>query len=164
MSNGETFLLSTSEPNYDPLHNVGRTLIDAAAQLNAAVDERARAFGITGAQWTVLIRIGGGVATTASELCQSIGHDSGSMTRMLDRLEKLGLIRRSPSSKDGRALSLSLTREGERLYPDLRPIAVEVLDRHLSGFTPQEIEQLIGLLERLITNGRAAGRQCGQHV
>ncbi len=154
MSTGSTFGLSPGSDGLDPVHNVGRALIDAAAVLAGAADRRARAFGISGAQWTVLIRIGSGVASTATELCRSIGYDSGSMTRMLDRLEALGLIRRTPSDRDGRAAILSLTPGGEALYPHLAPIAVEVLDRHLRGFTRAETALFIDYLERVIANGR----------
>jgi DNA-binding MarR family transcriptional regulator len=130
-------------------------LIDAAAQMTRAVDHRAQELGITGAQWVVLIRIGGGIGGTASELCRTLGYDSGAMTRMLDRLEKLGLIRRVPSAQDGRVSSLSLTPAGEALYPRLWPIAVEVLNEHLRGFSYEETEKLMVFLKRVVANGRA---------
>lgn len=154
MSTRETLLLPASEGIHDPVHNVGRALIDAAGQMTRAVDRLAHEIGISGAQWVVLLRIGDGIGRTASELCQALGYDSGAMTRMLDRLVKLDLVRRTPSPEDGRIAALSLTPAGEQLHPRLRPIAIEVLDTHLRGFTPQEIEQLTHLLERLITNGR----------
>ncbi len=154
MSPGEDLLPSISEQTYDPVHNVGRTLIDAAAQMTRAVDRRAREVGITGAQWVVLIRIGGGIGNTASELCRTLGYDSGAMTRMLDRLVRLGLVRRNPSPDDGRVVAVCLTPAGERLYPRLTPIAIDVLDDHLRGFSPDEIEQLLNFLERIIANGQ----------
>lgn len=135
---------------YNPLHNVGKALIDAAALLTRSVDERARTHGLSVAQWIVLIRIGGGAARTASELCQVLNHDSGAMKRMLDRLEQAGLIERRPSPDDARAQHLVLTPRGEDLYRRLRPIAIDVLDDHLRGFSPEEIATLLGLLERIV--------------
>lgn len=90
-----------SERAYNPVHNVGRALIDAASLMTRAVDRRAQEIGITGPQWVVLIRIGGGIGNTATELCRSLGYDSGAMTRMLDRLVRLGLVRRAPSPRTG---------------------------------------------------------------
>lgn len=156
VSPDETLFTVESGTGYDPVHNVGRALIDAAAQMTRAADLRARKIGISGPQWVVLIRIGGGVANTASELCRAIGYDSGSMTRMLDRLEKLGLVHRTPSAEDGRAATLSLTPKGQALYPVLRPIALEVIDAHLRGFTPGEVEQFMGFLGRVIANGQSS--------
>lgn len=142
------------ERRYDPVHNVGRALIDAAAQMTRAVDRRARQIGISGAQWIILLRIGDGLGKTASELCRTVGYDSGAMTRMLDRLAKSGLIARAPSAEDGRVAAISLTPAGQALHPRLRPIADEVLDEHLQGFTSEEIGQLIGFLERVVANGK----------
>lgn len=154
MSTSEIFLPSQT---YDPAHNVGRALIDAAAQMSQAVDRRAREIGVTGAQWVVLIRIGGKIGNTASELCRTLGYDSGAMTRMLDRLVKLGLVRRTPAPGDGRASAISLTPEGEKLYPRLTPIALDVLNDHLRGFAPEEIGQFLGFLERVVANARTGG-------
>lgn len=145
-----------SERAYNPVHNVGRALIDAASLMTRAVDRRAQEIGITGPQWVVLIRIGGGIGNTATELCRSLGYDSGAMTRMLDRLVRLGLVRRAPSPRDGRVAALSLTPAGEALYPRLRPIAIEVIDEHLQGFAPEEIEQFMTYLDRVVANGQAA--------
>ncbi len=157
MSIGEVRLPSVSEETYDPVRNVGRALHDAAAQMERTVDRRTQAFGISGAQWVVLIRIGGGIGNTASELCRTLGYDSGAMTRMLDRLVKLGLVRRTPSAEDGRVATVSLTPAGEALYPRLKPIAIDVLNAHLRGFAPEEIERLMGFLERIIANGQTDG-------
>jgi DNA-binding MarR family transcriptional regulator len=155
VATGAVLFPSVTERTYDPVHNVGRALHDAAAQMERAVDRRAQEVGITGAQWVVLIRIGGGIGDMASELCRTLGYDSGAMTRMLDRLEKLGLVRRAPSAQDGRVMTVSLTGAGEALYPRLKPIAIDVLDAHLQGFTPEEAGQLMGFLERIIANGQS---------
>ena len=108
--------------------------------------------GITGAQWVILMRIARGCATTAAELCR-FGHcDTGSMTRMLDRLEEKGLIRRVPSSRDRRITHLELTEAGQDLLPHLPPVAVKVLNAHLKGFSRTELDQLKGFLNRIRAN------------
>lgn len=153
---------SATGHSYDPLRNIGRALVDAAAALTAAVDRRARAEGISGAQWVVLIRIGESSGKTASELCRILGHDSGAMTRMLGRLEARGLVRRAPCPADGRAALLRLTPAGEALHARLRPMATAVLDAHLRGFLPEETERLQWFLERIVANaeGRPASASC----
>lgn len=155
MSSGEVPHASVSEEAHDPVRNVGRTLHDAAAQMTHAIDRRARAFGITGAQWVVLIRIGGGIGNMATELCRTLGYDSGAMTRMLGRLEKLGLVRRAPSLQDKRVTKVFLSDAGEALYPRLRLIGIDELSRHLRGFTAAEVSLFTGFLERVIANGAA---------
>jgi DNA-binding MarR family transcriptional regulator len=134
---------------------VGRTLADTVAMLDRAIDLRAKKIGITGPQWVVLMRIASGAGSTAAELCRSIGYDSGSMTRMLDRLVSLGLIRRDRCDRDRRIVRLFLTETGHERYKDLSPIAFEVLGHHLKGFSCQEIDQLMGYLHRMLKNGEA---------
>nr|WP_294524216.1 MarR family winged helix-turn-helix transcriptional regulator [uncultured Rhodopila sp.] len=138
---------------YTPVGSIGRLIADAAAMLSRAIDRRAREVGLTGPQWVMLMRIAHGMGSTAAELCRTIGYDSGSMTRMLDRLVDQGLIRRDRSDEDRRIIHLSLTEAGEALRPRLSPVAVEVLNQHLRGFTAEEAATLTNLLQRLLANG-----------
>ena len=62
---------------------------------------------------------------TPAELCRYLGLDSGSMTRMLDRLEQKGLILRNRCPDDRRQVRLGLTADGQRL--DQKELA-EVLE------------------------------------
>jgi DNA-binding MarR family transcriptional regulator len=140
---------------YTPAGNIGRLVVDAASMLTRAIDRRARELGLTGPQWVMLMRIANGMGHTAAELCRTIGYDSGSMTRMLDRLVDQGLIRRDRSDEDRRVVRLSLTAAGEALHPRLSPVAIEVLNDHLAGFTAADVACLTGLLQRLLANGAA---------
>ncbi len=75
---------------------------------------------------------------------------------MLDRLEKRGLIYRRRSIEDRRVVRLSLTDLGKELYPQLTPIAIETLNHVLKGFTPEEADILMGLLDRILANANTA--------
>jgi len=74
------------------------------------------------------------------------------MTRMLDRLESKGLIRRNRSPHDRRLMHLELTEEGRAAYPLMREISVSVTNRFLHGFTKSEARQLEGFLHRMLEN------------
>ena len=139
---------------YNPEDSLGRLIADVSRRILAGFDEElaSQGMGITGAQWVILMRIARGCATTAAELCR-FGHcDTGSMTRMLDRLEEKGLIRRVPSSRDRRITHLELTEAGQDLLPHLPPVAVKVLNAHLKGFSRTELDQLKGFLNRIRAN------------
>lgn len=141
--------------NYNPEDSLGRLIADVSRQVLGAFDEEMTnlGMGITGAQWVILMRIGKGSASTAAELCRYGQCDTGSMTRMLDRLEEKELIRRVPSSKDRRITQLELTDAGRNLLPHLPPVAIKVLNAHLKGFTRNELDQLKGFLNRIRANG-----------
>ena len=60
-----------------------------------AEDEQLSAMEVTSAQFIVLATLSMGEAKSASDLCKGISYDAGAMTRMIDRLEEKGLLRRS---------------------------------------------------------------------
>lgn len=132
--------------------SLGYLLHQVRGRLVAAIDTELEPLDITWAQWGTLLKIANGHARTASELCRSMTCDTGSMTRMLDRLEQKDLIRRERSSEDRRIVELSLTAAGQKLYPRLPPIAVKVLNQHLRGFKRDELETMKGFLRRMLAN------------
>lgn len=126
-------------------------LIGAVKQrLMTALDAEMEPFGISAAQWGILARIANGMNTTAAGMCRCSGYDTGSMTRMLDRLEEKGLVRRSRSAEDRRVVLLDLTATGRALYPKLLATAVKVLNKALDGFSPEEIQSFKGFLRRML--------------
>lgn len=91
-----------------------------AQRMRAALDEAARAHGLTGARdWIVLSAIAAGPRQTQLALAQSLGLDKTTMTSLLDRLEAAGLINRCQDSRDRRARIPALTEAGDRVQHDL---------------------------------------------
>lgn len=144
-----------TEDSYRIEESVGYLLAQLRARLVSAVDAEAAAYDITAAQWSTLLYIGNGHGRTAAELCRRTSCDTGSMTRMLDRLEEKGLIRRCRSTEDRRVAHIEFTPAGAALYPKLPSIAIRVLNRHLRGFTREELDQLKDYLRRMLANSEA---------
>jgi DNA-binding MarR family transcriptional regulator len=107
--------------------------------------------GITFQHWVVLMHLRDGLATTTAGLCQEIRHDSGAMTRLIDQLEERGFIERRRQETDRRIVDLALTSAGRKMVESLIPLAVETLNGALAGFTKTDVQQLQGLLRRIIT-------------
>lgn len=132
-----------------------RTLITRArSALLSSFDTELEPFGVTGAQFEVLKNLVRSDTETAASLCRALHYDTGSMTRMLDRLEEKGLVSRARDTTDRRLVFLRLTETGESLIPKIRPALRRALRRHLAGFTPEEIDGLKRYLSRLIENGQ----------
>jgi DNA-binding MarR family transcriptional regulator len=153
--------LTTARQDDKPLYSaetwtmdesLGYLLHQVRGRLVTAIDTELEPLDITWAQWGTLLKIANGRANTASELSRSMAGDTGSMTRMLDRLEQKGLIRRERSSEDRRVVQLFLTEAGRKLYPLLPPIAVKVLNQHLQGFRREELETMKDFLRRMLAN------------
>lgn len=145
--------------NYEPCGGMGNLIGRARAQLLAVLDaELARdeflgPLEVTSAQFIVIVNLAGRqCATSASELCKGISYDAGAMTRMLDRLEAKGLVRRTRSPEDRRLVNLELTQAGKAAYPRLREISMQVLNRSMRDFSQDEAKTLQNLLQRLTKN------------
>jgi DNA-binding MarR family transcriptional regulator len=146
--------------NYQPGKTLGALLGRVRVEMLAALDEELSAdkrlapLELSAAQFSVIASLAGEVRKSASDLCKVISYDAGAMTRMLDRLEGKGLIRRNRSPDDRRLVHLELTDEGRALYPRMRELALGVANRFLHGFTKAEARQLESLLTRMLENAR----------
>jgi len=146
--------------SYQPRKAIGALLTRVKVAMLAALDEelardrRLAPLDLSAAQWAVIASLAGEDRKSASDLCKGISYDAGAMTRMLDRLEGKGLIRRSRSPDDRRLVHLELTEEGRAAYPRMREISLGVANRFLRGFTKAEARQLESLLTRMLENAQ----------
>ena len=74
------------------------------------------------------------------------------MAQMLARMERDGLIQRTPDPADGRSSRITLTAAAEERLPDAVATLLRGNREALRGFTDEEAGQLIALLSRLIAN------------
>lgn len=101
-------------------------------------------------QWTTLVALHDGRISTAGDLAHNICHDAGSLTRLIDQLEKRGYVARGRNPADRRIVTLALTAPGRDLVEALAPKVMNFWNDLLSGFSHQEIDTLIALLTRLV--------------
>ena len=148
--------------SYQPGRSIGALLSRVKVEMLAAVDrelmqdKRLAPLEMSAAQWIIVANLaaGPGEPKSAADLCKVISYDAGAMTRMLDRLEAKGLIRRTRNSQDRRLVNLELTEEGRAAYPRMREISMNVANRFLRGFSKTEARQLEGLLSRMLENAQ----------
>jgi MarR family transcriptional regulator, multiple antibiotic resistance protein MarR len=124
----------------------------AAVDREFAADEQLSALKVTSAQFIILATLALDGTRSAANLCKGISYDAGAMTRMIDRLEEKGLIRRSRCPNDRRLVYLDLTDGGMAAFPKMREVSMQVLNRFLAGFTQAEARQVEGYLTRLLQN------------
>jgi len=120
----------------------------------STLDAELQPFGFTGMQFAILKNVAEGAADTAADLCRLLHYDTGSMTRLVDRLEEKSLIRRERSKDDRRVVSLRITSAGRTALPRLRDSATRVIQRMLTGFSVTEVNDLQSFLGRMIENGQ----------
>jgi DNA-binding MarR family transcriptional regulator len=143
------------EPNRSVVHLMGRVRAEVLAAIDREIaqDDYLHALGVTATQFLVLMHLAGGSARkSASELCQEMTYDAGGMTRMVDRLESKGLVRRTRCAEDRRVVYLEVTKEGLEAYPRIRELSMVVQSRCLRGFSRAEVRKLECFLSRMFRN------------
>jgi len=137
---------------FRPSLGVGAFIGRARRTIVEAINQKLAPLDISHAQWVVVMLLGDGAAATAAELCKILIYDPGAMTRLLDRLEKKGVLRRVRVKDDRRTVRLQLTAAGRRLYPRILEALVQEFNRLLRGFSKSEVHQLEDLLKRMVAN------------
>ncbi len=130
---------------------VGPLIGRVRVELIEALDKALEPLNVTAAQFVVISTLASG-AESASQICRGISYDAGAMTRMIDRLEQRGLIRRVRVADDRRTLKLELTDEGKALHPKMKAASMAVINRFVHGFTKAEVSQLENFLNRMLEN------------
>ena len=131
-------------------------LMDVARLLKTYADQRARQFGISRAQWVVLMRIERTEGLKQSELADVLDLQPISLTRVLDRLAENGLIERRPDPNDRRANRLHLLPAARPMLDQLAELGTDMMETVLTGLEPKTIERTLNDLLLIKDNLRAA--------
>jgi MarR family transcriptional regulator, organic hydroperoxide resistance regulator len=98
---------------------------------------------------------------TVNELARQSSIERSALSRLLDQLEREGLIARRLRATDRRALEIRITPKGRDAYLAMRPVRREVLKRATEGIAPGEIERMRTVIQLMLHNldGPAAPRR-----
>ncbi|SBT94469.1 DNA-binding transcriptional regulator, MarR family, partial [Streptomyces sp. DI166] len=110
-------------------------------------------FGISRGEFDVLAtlrRSGEPYTLSPRQLSATLMLTTGGMTGRLDKLERAGLLRRSPDPHDRRGLQVSLTDEGLRLVDEAVGAGLAVQTEALSALNSEQVGQLADLLRELL--------------
>ncbi len=122
----------------------------ALLQLSRHLRREAHAEGITGGQATLLAQIRNDPQLGITELAAREAVSTPAMTRAVDRLEKAGLVDRTPSPDDGRRIRLALTPKGVRALRSVRRRRTAWLAERLQGLTAAELAAVDAAVEPLL--------------
>ncbi len=134
-----------------------RLIHQVSRELTNALERRLAPYGLTAQQAALLINAARG-ETSPKRLTSLLGTDTAGMTRLLDRLEANGLVRRRSDSGDRRAIIIDVTPEGRALVPAVTPAFGGVAQHLLIGFSDEDVRQLTALLHRMLANLDSIGR------
>jgi DNA-binding MarR family transcriptional regulator len=126
-------------------------LINRAARVFAGrLAEELRPFDIGIGQWAVLLHLWSNDGMTQAQLSRRVAIEQPTMVRTIDRMERDGLVTRSPDPNDGRVSRIALTDRGWRLRDQLVPLAADVNRTATTALTDDEVATLRSLLAKLV--------------
>ena len=131
------------------LYLLGRASMQASAQFHAIVKGR----GISVLEWRVLGLLSSG-PETVSTLAEMALSQQPTVTKVLDRMVKDGMVTRLEDSADRRRTYVRLTEKGHALAAELVPMAQEHEALVLAGYAPREAAALKRALKTLIARTR----------
>jgi DNA-binding MarR family transcriptional regulator len=107
---------------------------------------------ITIEQWSVLYHLWKEDGLSQQQLCDATFRDKPSITRLVDNLEKLKLVKRVPSKEDRRSNRIYLTATAQQLQEQTMDLASQTLNEALSGVTNGQIEIAKEVLQNVYDN------------
>lgn len=143
--------------SYSSWGSVGYLLKTASHLLQPCLEQALRDSGLTVTQWKVLMCLRDELALTCADISRELPHDSGSLTRVVDDLEKMGYVERRRSTSDRRMVALSITPKGRDAVAAGIPFVAQLLNSVLQDLTRAEITTLVEVLQRVIVRLRQVG-------
>lgn len=107
---------------------------------------------ITIEQWSVLYHLWKQDGVNQQELCNATFRDKPSITRLVDNLEKLKLVRRVSSKEDRRRNLIFLTETAKKLQDQSMELANQTLNEALEGVSSADIELCKAVLQKVYDN------------
>ena len=106
-------------------------------------------FGLDVPEWRVLVTVGPERGCTAQYIAGSTRMHKTRVSRAIAHLEELGLMERTSSTHDRRAMELRLSKAGRRMYQELVPLALERERTLLACVNKDELRGFLLALENL---------------
>ncbi len=124
------------------------SLLRTSDALARGAEEVIKPFGLSGTQYNILriLRGAGAHGLCCHEAAERMLTHDPDITRLLDRLERRGLIVRARASSDRRVITAQITPEGLRILAKLDKPIEECHRRQFGHLGPRRLAQLIELL------------------
>lgn len=131
-------------------------LYSASRAMTACYRPGLEALGLTYSQYLVMLVLWERGQITLGWLCEQLHLDSGTLSPLLKRLERQGMITRRRRVEDERTLEIACTPAGANLYEPARAVQAQV--ERATGLDPTELARMRGDLQLLAARLRAATR------
>jgi DNA-binding MarR family transcriptional regulator len=145
----------------EPYMSAWRGVLNTHASVVGRIEDALAGSGLPPLAWYDVLwalRRAPGRRARMAELAGSLTLSRGGLTKLVDRLETAGLLRREPAEHDGRGLYATLTPSGEEMLRRMWPVYSRVLRETFAGvMDAEEAATIAAALDRAATAARSAG-------
>jgi MarR family transcriptional regulator for hemolysin len=127
-------------------------LSNVARMMRTLADARARNHGMTRAQWMILVWLDRQPGMSQNEMAALIEVEPITVGRLIDRLERRGMVERRPDPTDRRIWRLHLKPEAEPMLQEIAKARVELNAMMIAGLPKKDLDTTIDCLLQMKTN------------
>lgn len=136
----------------DETDRLGFLLHDASRLLRKRFEQRASGYGLSSAQWRLLVRVYKEEGIAQARLAELLEIEPISVSRLLDRMEEAGLVERRADTADRRVKNIYLTDKTRPIFGEMRSVAAKVFDHAMTGLSPEERRATLNGLKTICSN------------
>ncbi|MGP3695796.1 MarR family winged helix-turn-helix transcriptional regulator [Rhodobacter sp. NSM] len=131
---------------------LGLLLHDATRAIRKRFERQTSHLGLSTAQWRLLAQLSREPRATQARLADLLDIEPISVSRLIDRMELGGWVRREADPCDRRARLVAPTEKTQAAYATIKAIADEVYDEALEGIPADRRGDLVSMLRTIVTN------------
>jgi len=146
VARGSLAIPSDIKPEVDAILE---SIVYLSTESRRITKELARRADLTGPQLTVLKMLEGVGDLSLSNLSERIRAQNSTVTGIIDRMEREGLVVRTRSVEDRRVVHIRLTDKGARIAGEIAVEPMEIFRNALETLSPAEMRDLLGLLTKI---------------
>ena len=132
--------------------SLGFLLNDATRHLRKRFEQLGSAYGLSAAQWRLLVTVKHGEGVPQARLAEILEVEPISVSRLADRMEEAGWIERRTDPADRRVRTIHGTAKSTKLFETLKSVAAEVYDEAFAGMSAAERKAVMSGLKTIIAN------------
>lgn len=127
-----------------------------ASCLRKKAGEFLRPFGLTDVQFNLMMILqhqsGSAEGLSQAQISDMMLVNRANITSLIDRMEKAGLVVRTPAPSDRRSNIVKLTGKGRELLLQIEPLYIDEVRRIMAALKQADQKSLIGMLEKVRSN------------
>lgn len=145
--------------------SLGFLLARTARGMKRALESRLSEYNITASQYIVLAQLDDEDGISLSQLGERLDFDNPTITGVVDRMERHGLVVRRRVADDRRVINVFLTTKGANLLSTIEDVADEINAKALDEFTKADKQKFIKSLDTIWKkmNGKTARQHTVSH-